>query len=216
MNHKVKVISFDAEGTLVTLDFSQHIWHKAIPKLYAEHRGISFEEAKSLVHKEYDLVGEHRMEWYDIKYWFNYFGLNDYRQLFLTHKHQISFYPEVEGVLFKLSQSYRLIVASSTAREFLDFQLEGVKNCFARIFSSISDYRGLKTADFYLEVCRAMGIEPEEMAHVGDSWEFDFLNSREAGIKAFYLDRGGERQGSKVVRDLSQFQRKLGRYSEYH
>ena len=206
---QIKVVSFDADGTLVTPYFSQFIWHEAIPALYAKDRGISLEEAKISVRREYDLIGEHRVEWYDIKYWLHCFGLGDWRQLMNGYKHLISFYPEVKEVLHRLSQSYELVVTSNSAREFLDIQLEGVRSHFSSIFSSISDYGGLKTADFYLEVCQEMGIKPEEMAHVGDSWEFDLVIPRKVGIRAFYLDRAGEREGSEVVKDLLQFQRKL-------
>ena len=78
---KVKVVSFDAEGTLVTPYFSQAIWHEEIPALYAQNRGISFEQANKFVQHEYELIGEQRIEWYDIKYWFRRFDLGDYRQL---------------------------------------------------------------------------------------------------------------------------------------
>jgi hypothetical protein len=72
---KVKIVSFDAEGTLVTPYFTQAIWHEEIPTLYAQNKGISFEQAKAVVQQEYDLIGEQRMEWYDIKFWFGRFGL---------------------------------------------------------------------------------------------------------------------------------------------
>ncbi|GAI48816.1 unnamed protein product, partial [marine sediment metagenome] len=31
---QIELISFDAEGTVVTPDFSEAIWHEAIPALY--------------------------------------------------------------------------------------------------------------------------------------------------------------------------------------
>jgi FMN phosphatase YigB (HAD superfamily) len=49
-----------------------------------------------------------------------------------------------------------------------------------------------------------MRIEPGEMAHVGDNWEFDFLTAEESGIKAFYLDRKGSRGGSEVIGNLGE------------
>ena len=210
---KIKVVSFDAEGTLVTPDFTQAIWHEEIPALYAKNKGISLERAKELIRQEYDSIGEQRMEWYDIKYWFHRFGLSDYRQLLYSQKHRISLYSEVEEVLLTLNQTYKLIVVSNSSREFLDVLLEGIQKHFTRIFSSISDYRGLKTTDFYLKVCQDVGIKPEEMVHVGDLWESDFVVPRKVGVKAFYLDRNGERQGSEVVKDLTHFQRKLLQHS---
>ncbi|MFQ5826851.1 MAG: hypothetical protein ACE5IA_05780, partial [Dehalococcoidia bacterium] len=54
-----------------------------------------------------------------------------------------------------------------------------------------------------------MGIEPQEMIHVGDSWDFDFVNSQQVGIRAFYLDRKRQRQGEQVVGDLMEFGARL-------
>ena len=69
----IKVVSFDLEGTLVTPDFSQAVWHEGIPSLYANQNGIDFKRAKDIVLREYHKMGDQRKEWYDIKYWFNFF-----------------------------------------------------------------------------------------------------------------------------------------------
>jgi putative hydrolase of the HAD superfamily len=34
-----------------------------------------------------------------------------------------------------------------------------------------------------------MEIKPEQVVHVGDNWQFDFIAPSEVGIQAFYLDR---------------------------
>jgi FMN phosphatase YigB (HAD superfamily) len=79
--HDVKIVSFDLEGTLVTPDFSDAVWHEGIPSLYASQKGVSRCEAKRTVFTEYDRVGDLGSEWYDIKYWFSFFGLGDYREV---------------------------------------------------------------------------------------------------------------------------------------
>ena len=81
----------------------------------------------------------------------------------------------------------------------MPYLLAGMEGHFARVFSSISDYNELKSPAFYLEVCREMGILPQEMAHIGDSWHFDFVAAREAGIKAFHLDRGGSAKNQESL-----------------
>ena len=58
----IKVISFDLEGTLVTPDFSQAVWHEGIPSLYASQNGIGIKEAKAIVLREYEKVGDQRKE----------------------------------------------------------------------------------------------------------------------------------------------------------
>lgn len=200
----IKVVSFDADGTLVTPDFSQAVWYEGIPSLYARRNGISFEEAKAFIEREYRVVGDLRVEWYDIKYWLRLFGLGDcHEQMLEDYRHRVSCYPEVAQALSSLSKDYTLIVVSCSTREFLPYLLDGIEEHFARVFSSVSDYGQVKTPEFYLEVCRQMCVSPQEMAHVGDLWEQDFLAAEEAGIKAFHLDRRGERKDGRSLRSLA-------------
>ena len=207
---KVKVVSFDADGTLVTPDFSQAVWYEGIPSLYARKNGISFEEAKAFIEKEYQVLGDRRIEWYDIKYWLQRFGLHDsHQQILEKYRHRVSCYPEVTQALSSLSKDYTLIVVSCSTRDFLPYLLDGIEGYFVRVFSTVSDYGQVKTPGFYLEVCRQMGISPREMAHVGDLWEQDFLAAKEAGLMAFHLDRRGERKDSNSLESLEDLEKRL-------
>ncbi len=189
---QIKVISFDAEGTLVTPDFSQVIWHEAIPALYAQKKGIGLAPAKRIIAEEYDKIGDQRLEWYDIRYWFKFLDLGAPEPVIQACLDKASCYPEVSEVLSSLSGKYELIVASGTALELLDYLLRDLKPYFVHIFSSISQYQQVKSPAFYLGICQAMNVKPAEVVHVGDNWQFDFLNSRQVGIHAFHLDRSGK------------------------
>ncbi len=193
---QIKIVSFDAEGTLVTTDFSYSIWYEAIPEKYAERYGVDFATAKSIIEEEYKKVGDQRLEWYDVRYWFNRFGLGSPEPVMAGYRHKVSYYPEVKSVLAELGQRYILIVASGSMREFLCHLLEGIEPYFSRVFSSLSDYRRLKTPEFYQEICRAMGVSPEQIVHVGDNREFDFVFPQKVGMHAFHLDRSGGSDGS--------------------
>lgn len=189
---QVAFISFDAEGTLVTPDFSQTIWHEAIPALYAQKIGIDLAQAKERIAEEYGKIGDQRLEWYDIQYWFNYLGLGSSETVIQSCLSKITYYPEVIEVLSSLANEYKLIVASGTPLELLHCLLRDIKPYFVRIFSSISHYRQVKSPDFYRSICEEMGVRPSQVIHVGDNWQFDFLNARQAGINALHLDRSGK------------------------
>jgi len=60
---QIELISFDAEGTVVTPDFSQAIWHETIPALYAQKKGLDLAQAKRHVAEEYGKIGDQRLEW---------------------------------------------------------------------------------------------------------------------------------------------------------
>jgi 5'-nucleotidase len=187
---EIKIISFDVEGTLASPDFSTAVWYEGIPTLYARQYNLSFAEALAEVKKAYAEVGDGRREWYDIKYWFRRFQLGDYRPIMETCRAKATHYPEVRETLNRLSPEYTLIATSGSAREFLEYLLDGSAGSFKRVFSSISDYGQVKTPQFYLTVCREMGVEPGEILHIGDSWRFDVLAAQEAGVRALFLDRG--------------------------
>ena len=185
----IKVVSFDVEGTLVTPDFSYAIWFESIPGCYAERNCIDFEQAKMIVEEEYRKVGDQGLEWYDINYWFNKLGLGVPDPVMERCQGRVCYYPEVRDVLLSLNGKYKLVVASGSPREFLRHLLRDIEPYFTKIFSSVSDYRQLKTTEFYLQMCQEMEVRPEQVLHVGDNWQFDFVAPREVGIHAFYLDR---------------------------
>jgi HAD superfamily hydrolase (TIGR01549 family) len=198
----VKVVSFDVEGTLVTPDFSYAVWFEAIPRRYAEKNGITLDQARKAIEEEYRKVGDQRLEWYDVRYWFDKLGLGTPVPVMERCESHVCYYPEVKEVLASLSEKYKLVVASGSTRDFLRHLLQGIEPYFSKIFSSITDYKQLKTSDFYLKMCRAMRIEPEQVVHVGDNWQFDFVAPSEIGIQAFYLDR--KQQTENSVADLLQ------------
>ena len=116
---------------------------------------------------------------------------------------RIRYYPEAIDVISSLASEYKLIVASGTPLELLHLLLQDMKPYFVRVFSSVSHYKELKSPDFYLRICAEMGVKPNQVIHVGDNWQFDFLNSRQAGINAFYIDRSGENHHESLS-DLTQ------------
>lgn len=207
---EIKIISFDVEGTLISHQFSEIVWEKAIPCLYSEKKGIDLESAKSFVFSEYEKIGEDRIEWYDIKYWFNRFGLINYENLLKQHTSEISIYPEVHQVLNELSKYYMLIINSNSAREFLELEISEIKSNFSHIFSAPSDFKQTKKSTLvYSEICKFLKVKPKEMVHIGDNWAHDFIAPREIGIISFLLDRKREKKGENIVHDLKHFHSKI-------
>jgi putative hydrolase of the HAD superfamily len=66
-----------------------------------------------------------------------------------------------------------------------------------------------KTAEFYQQVCDILSVDPQEIVHVGDHYDFDYLVPRRIGIRAFHLDRSGERMGEFVLKDLSELGKRI-------
>ena len=66
-----------------------------------------------------------------------------------------------------------------------------------------------KTIGFYRQICQILGANPEEIVHIGDHYEFDYLVPRTLGIQAFYLDRSGEHKGDFVIWNLRDLEKRL-------
>jgi putative hydrolase of the HAD superfamily len=205
---QIQLVSFDAEGTLVTPDFSETIWHEAIPALYAQKNGLDLAQAKKCITEEYNKIGVHRLEWYDIEYWFSCLDLGSSEPVIQSCLCKVSYYPEITEVLSSLAAEYELIVASGTPLELLHCLLRDIKPYFVRVFSSISHYGQVKNPDFYLRICEEMGVKPSQVIHVGDNWQFDFLSARRAGLNALHLDRSGENH-QESLSDLTQLKHVL-------
>jgi putative hydrolase of the HAD superfamily len=200
----IRVISLDMDGTLVKTRFVDKVWMEGIPMLYAEKTGLDFPAARSYVIGEYMKVGSDHLEWYDLLYWIDKFGLKVGKvELLQMYEDEIEIYPEVQEVLDHLSENYDLVVTSNAAREFIDFELDGLSDYFKEIFSATSDFREVKKSSLiYGTVCAHMGVKPYEVLHIGDHYSYDYESPLEAGLDALFLDRKGERSGREVVGDL--------------
>jgi HAD superfamily hydrolase (TIGR01549 family) len=203
----LKVISFDVDATLVDSAFADCVWLEGVPRLYAEQHTTDFETAKHLVVKEYDRIGEEDIRWYQLDYWFTYFRLEGSpHELLNQYKDIIRVYKEVPHVLDRLSKKYSLIVASNAHKDFLSLTLSDIEFYFDHIFSATSDFQQVrKYKNFYSEICKKLEVNPEEVAHVGDHYKFDYKIPNNLGIHAFLLDRTGR----KGLNDLNEFERKL-------
>jgi putative hydrolase of the HAD superfamily len=201
-----RLLSFDLDGTLVDLVFTDLVWHQGIPALYAQKTGIDLAQARERVLQEYRKVGDGALEWYDIAYWFGYFDLpKGWKALLERYAPQVRVYPEVHEVLSRLRERYSLIILSNAAREFIAVEMHqgGLAGYFDLVVSATSDF-GLvkKNPDFYQRICKLLGVGAHKLIHVGDHWEFDYQIPRGIGITAFHLSRGGDRSGPDVIRDL--------------
>ena len=200
----IRIISLDMDGTLVKSRFVDKVWMVGMPMLYAEKTGLDFPAAKSYVVGEYMKIGSDKLEWYDLLYWIERFGLKVGKdELLQMYEDEIETYPEVQEVLDLLSENYDLVVTSNAAREFIDIELDGLSDYFSETFSATSDFREVKKSPLiYGTVCAHMGAKPFEVLHIGDHYNYDYESPLEAGLDALFLDRKGERSGREVVGDL--------------
>jgi len=199
----LKIISFDVDGTLVDLEYNNLIWFKEIPELVAKKKKISFERSLKFVYEEYAKLGEHNLNWYDINYWISYFGLEiSPNKIFEKYEPQVQIYPEVIPLLEELKKDFILIVITVMPREFLIPKMKKLEKYFKFSFSALSDFKELKNSEIYSKISKALNVHPEQILHIGDHWEFDYLAAQKAGMNAIYLDRGNTEKGKFIISSL--------------
>lgn len=204
----IKVLSFDVDGTLVDGRFADQFWNDGVPRLYAKKEGISFGDAKSYLHERYNKIGDGDLRWYLPEYWYNELGINENpKDLVKEYIDDIHIFPEVAGVLDRLSERYMLVASSNAPRIFLEESLKGLCGYFKHAFSSTTDFEMVKKApDFYLTVSELLHIKPGEVVHVGDHFEFDYEVPRKAGMASCFLDRDGKKRGEHMLQNLEEFE----------
>jgi putative hydrolase of the HAD superfamily len=210
----IEVISFDVDGTLVDPDYNDLIWQKAMPGLVAKKENINFDSALERVQKEYDIVGEKDIKWYDINYWIKYFDLNiNHEELLEKYADEIKVFPETYQVLEQLFQGYKLICVSSMPREFLIPKLKRIRKYFNSIFSALSDYKQLKNKEVYQKVCLEINVLPDKVLHIGDSEKSDYIAAKDAGMKSLLIDRNKigyhKNYSEMVINNLSEIFEKI-------
>jgi putative hydrolase of the HAD superfamily len=210
MSRNLRFISFDVDGTLVDRRFADLVWETGIPMLYAKQKGIDLESAKRIVMKAYAMVSEEDPRWYNINYWFSRFKLTDsWKNLLAQYTYAIKLYPEVKRVIDSLSKEYKLIIISNAAKNFIEAQIEPIKHRFQGIFSTTDEFKMTKRPEAYAKVCAMLGIEPGELAHLGDDRRFDLINPRKIGVEAYLLCRHAYESEDLAVRDLDEFAHRL-------
>jgi len=207
VEEKIEVVSFDVDGTLVSMEFNNFIWLEELPSLIGKKKGMSFEDAKEYTISEYEKVDEEDVRWYEMSHWIDHFNLDaSFEEILSKYESKIEIFPDVVPALEKLKDRFTLILTTAMPREFLDVKIRTIKQFFKFDFSVISDFKQLKTPDSYLTICEILDVSPSEFLHIGDHWEFDYVAPKEAGANAFFLDRTKERTGDFIIHDLEELE----------
>jgi len=209
---KVRFISLDLDGTIVNRDYVDYFWLELVPTLYSERRGLSLEDAKREVQRQYDEIGPKDIRWYNPEYWFQRFGLDsgtlswaleEAGRFVKPYRDALEFIEAVKGKV-------QLVLSTSASREFIKLvfaRVPELAQAFTHVFSSTSDFSlPGKPPEFYKAVLKQLGAEPSEIVHAGDDEEADYRIPASLGIRAFLVDRNGARGISSLLELLKEIE----------
>jgi len=128
-------------------------------------------------------------------------------EVFLDARQQVSPYDDVEPVLARWSQRYRLVAVSNGNA---NVARTGLGRYFAASVSAHQLDFGKPDPRIFAEACRRAGVDdPSAVLHVGDDLDLDVLAARAAGLQAAWIRRPGladEATGSARVGEPASFE----------
>ena len=210
-SNKIKVISFDLDGTLVnSRKFDNTFCNEEIPKLYSKAHKIIILEAKRIVLRKYKEVGIDNINWYRPEFWFKKFELkNDWKKIMKDLKYLIKPFPEVNEILEKLSKKYEIVVLTQSPKYSakLKLKISKIKRLFKKIFVVIEDFKMVKhDENVYSILLKKLNLKPNEIIHIGNDYKFDCQAPRNFGIRAILLDRSENKKGDDIIHNLREIE----------
>ncbi|WP_444437392.1 GMP/IMP nucleotidase [Pseudomonas sp. A6] len=163
-------VLLDMDGTLLDLHFDNHFWLEHLPQRYAEHHGISREQADAeLLPLFRDNAGQ--LNWYCLDFWSRELKL-PVRDLKREVAHLIALRPDADTFLAALRRAgKRVALITNAHRDSLSLKLERVELApwFDRLISS-HDYGFPKEDQQFWQALRAdFGFEPARSLFIDDS-----------------------------------------------
>ncbi|UXJ52316.1 GMP/IMP nucleotidase [Pseudomonas citronellolis] len=197
-------VLLDMDGTLLDLHFDNHFWLEHLPQRYAEHHGISREQADAeLLPLFRDNAGQ--LNWYCLDFWSRELKL-PVRDLKREVAHLIALRPDADTFLAALRRAgKRVALITNAHRDSLSLKLERVELApwFDRLISS-HDYGFPKEDQQFWQALRAdFGFEPARSLFIDDSLPI-LRSARAFGVAHLLAVRQPDsRQGAKDTAEFA-------------
>jgi putative hydrolase of the HAD superfamily len=197
-------VLLDMDGTLLDLHFDNHFWLEHLPQRYAEHHGISREQADAeLLPLFRDNAGQ--LNWYCLDFWSRELKL-PVRDLKREVAHLIALRPDADTFLAALrGAGKRVALITNAHRDSLSLKLERVELApwFDRLISS-HDYGFPKEDQQFWQALHAdFGFEPARSLFIDDSLPI-LRSARAFGVGHLLAVRQPDsRQGAKDTAEFA-------------
>lgn len=163
-------LMLDMDGTVLDLAFDNYVWLELMPQKYAEHTGVSHDEAKDFLYsKARSLRG--KLDWYCIDHWCEQTGL-DILAIHRDVNERIGYLPGAKEFLDTVSElDIRLLLVTNSHRGTLAIKTEvtGVADYFDHIYTSHDVGHAKEDQPFWQAVQDAESFDPKRTLFVDDN-----------------------------------------------
>ena len=114
-------------------------------------------------------------------------------------------FPDAEPALSKLAPDFRLGVVSNSSADHQRRKLDaiGLLAYFEdRLICSAEHGAAKPAASIFLAGCDSLGLQPHEVAYIGDNYETDAIGAHRAGLRGFWLDRTNGKSATAINADI--------------
>ncbi|WP_246039642.1 HAD family hydrolase [Glycomyces buryatensis] len=114
-------------------------------------------------------------------------------------------FPDAEPTLKKLAPDFRLGVVSNSSADHQRHKLDtiGLLSYFGdRLICSDQHGAPKPAASIFLAGCTTLGLQPHEVAYIGDKYDTDAIGAHQAGLHGFWLDRANDNATTTVNADI--------------
>ena len=111
----IDTVLLDMDGTLLDLYFDNHFWLKHLPRKYAQHHGLSLEQAQQHLTRRFN-AERGTINWYCLDFWSDQLDL-DIALLKDEVAHLVAIHPHVINFLDALRASHRRTILVTNAHQ---------------------------------------------------------------------------------------------------
>jgi putative hydrolase of the HAD superfamily len=166
----INTVLLDMDGTLLDLHFDNYFWLEHLPKRYAEHHKLDYQEAREKLHKQIQAY-EGTLQWYCLDHWSELVQM-DIPALKREVSHRIRVRPHSETFLkFLKSRHLKVILVTNAHRSGLKIKLEIAQiDQWLDIVVSSHDYQIPKEdPEFWLQLQANEGFDPQHTLFIDDT-----------------------------------------------
>ena len=198
----------DLDGVLLNTKYDNYFWQEYIPRVYADKRGISIEDAVSVTHSLFNYKKK-TLDWYNIDYWSNILNIDIEEEK--KSKHSVEKIQVIDGSLKMLENlvalNKKVFLITNAHRKTLEIKMSkfNIKKFFDDIICSHELHYAKEDIQFWYMLKLKLGLDFESTVLVEDTYD-NILSAYHAGLRtSVYINNERNKKFNFVTKHIQSF-----------